>query len=179
ITTDTLGSLFSVLLLRLWLGIRSLQAGIEKFSGINVASNPVIIDGKPNTDDLMTHTSEKVYALTNYQGVPAGLYKSLASEPLITGSMLKAYNYILGPILLLLGLSILLGLASRISLLTMGIVYTSLTFGLILLNQSAGIAWLATHVLLVSLMLIFAHHNRYELGNLIAVHTPLKFLKNK
>ncbi|MEM1158547.1 MAG: hypothetical protein AAF649_11090 [Verrucomicrobiota bacterium] len=175
---DPLGSIFSIVLIRIWLGIRSLQAGIEKFSGTQIIAEPTSIDGKANTDDMITETVEKFYAFSNYQGVPLTLYDSLSEEPLIHSALLEVFNNILGPVLLLLGITLLLGIATRTSLLAMGLLYTSLTFGLILLNQSSGIAWLAAHILLIGMMLMFAHRNRLELGNLLAHHTRLKFIRN-
>ena len=45
----------------------------------------------------------------------------------------------------------------------MGLLYTSLTVGLILLKQGAGIAWLAVHMLMVAVALLNAQHNRLAL----------------
>lgn len=67
----------------------------------------------------------------------------------------------LGPALLILGLTVLLGVATRFSLFAMGLLYTSLTFGLILLKQDAGIAWLATHIVLIAMALALSQYNRW------------------
>ena len=70
---------------------------------------------------------------------------------------------ILGPALILLGLTLLLGIATRFSLFAMGLLYTSLTFGLILLKQDAGVAWLAAHVILIVMALALAQYNRFTI----------------
>ncbi|MEO0454589.1 MAG: hypothetical protein AAFY98_10695 [Verrucomicrobiota bacterium] len=171
---DPLGATFAALILRLWLGMRSLLTGIEKFSGKEIESIPTLINGEPDPNGLETTVVKKFYSLGNYQGVPDPLYQSFKQEPLIMEWMLDSYNCILGPALILLGLGLLLGLATRISLLGMGLLYTSLTLGLILLNQSSGIAWLATHIILVVLMLLVAQHNRLELGSLIRRQIQLR-----
>ena len=137
---STLERTLAALLLRLWLGLRSFQAGIEKFAGTQTTSSATLIDGQPNAYGLETAGSEKTYSLDNYSGVPSALMEKFENEPLIPESMLGLYDTILGPTLIILGILLLLGIASRLSLFAMGLIYTSLTFGLILINQSAGVA---------------------------------------
>ena len=158
---DTLALTLAILLLRIWLGFRAIVAGIEKFAGTAASSQAVKIDGAPNDYGLTEDTSEKVYAFANYQGVPGGLYDQFVDEPLIPNWGLDLYNVILGPALLILGFTVLLGIATRFSLFAMGLLYTSLTFGLILLNQSAGVAWLAAHIILVVMALALTKYNRF------------------
>ncbi len=74
--------------------------------------------------------------------------------------MLKAYNFMLGPLLIVVGVTLLVGLATRISLFLMALLYLSLTIGLVLLKQDGGITWLAIHVLLVAVALFNVRHNR-------------------
>ncbi len=45
----------------------------------------------------------------------------------------------------------------------MGLLYTALTAGLILIKQDAGITWLGVHILLVTYALFHVRHNRLEL----------------
>ncbi|NBB80167.1 MAG: hypothetical protein GVY36_12105 [Verrucomicrobia bacterium] len=161
--TDTLALTLAMLLLRIWLAFRAIVAGIEKFAGTAASSQAVKIDGASNDYGLTEDTSEKVYAFANYQGVPGGLYDQFTSEPLIPNWALDLYNVILGPALLILGFTVLLGIATRFSLFAMGLLYTSLTFGLILLNQSAGVAWLAAHIILIIMALALAKYNRFAI----------------
>ena len=44
-TKSTLSQIFASLLLRLWLGVRALQTGIEKYAGKNMSEQPIEIDG--------------------------------------------------------------------------------------------------------------------------------------
>lgn len=155
-----LGCTLSVLLLRIWLSVRALQTGIEKFAGSRAASSVVNIDGQPNDYGLTESSSEKVYALSNYSGVPDALYDKFKAEPLIPEFALKIYDAALGPALLILGITLLIGLGTRISLFAMGLMYTSLTLGLILIKQDAGVAWLGIHIIMVAMALVLAKHNR-------------------
>jgi thiosulfate dehydrogenase [quinone] large subunit len=122
-----------------------------------------VIDGAPNAYGLSEATTTKAYALSNYQGVPAPLYDKFAGEPLIPAWGLDLYNLILGPALLILGLTLLLGIATRFTLFAMGLLYTSLTFGLILIKQDAGVAWLGIHILMIVAALALANYNRFAL----------------
>ncbi|MEM9283855.1 MAG: hypothetical protein AAGA96_18695 [Verrucomicrobiota bacterium] len=149
--------------LRLWLAVRAIVTGIEKFAGSKSSDVAVVVDGQPNAYGLTSSDSDKIYGFAYYNGVPSALYDQLKSEPLIPGFALNIYNYALGPLLLITGLTLLLGIATRISLLTMGLLYTSLTVGLILLKQDGGIAWLAIHVLLVAVALFTVQHNRFQI----------------
>ena len=53
------------------------------------------------------------------------------------------------------------GIATRISLFVMGLVYVSLTFGLILIGQDGGIAWLAAHTIMIAYALTLVRYNRF------------------
>ncbi|TVP82685.1 MAG: hypothetical protein EA353_00185 [Puniceicoccaceae bacterium] len=151
-----------MLTLRLWLGLRALQSGIEKFAGSSDSAQPVPIDGSVNDYGLTETVSAKVYGLSNYSGVPSSLYDKFKSEPLIPAWGLSLYDIILGPAFLILGLFLLVGFATRYTLFAMGLLYTSLTFGLILISQDAGVAWLGTHILLIVAALTLVKFNRFQ-----------------
>jgi thiosulfate dehydrogenase [quinone] large subunit len=159
--TEDLGASLSLLLVRLWLGVRSLVTGIEKFAGSKSSEALVEIDGQENAYGLTDMATQKFYALSNYHGIPPSMESQFAAEPLIPGFALTAYGYFLGPALLILGVTVLLGILPRISLFLMGLVYLSLTVGLILIKQDAGIAWLAAHIILIAFALIYADRDRF------------------
>ena len=154
------GAFLGFLTLRLWLAGRAIITGLEKFAGSKANDVAVNIDGAPNTFGLTTSESDKIYSAGNYHGVPEALYGQFEKEPLIPGFALKLYDVALGPLLILVGLTVLLGIATRLSLFVMGLIYTSLTVGLILLKQDAGVAWLAVHVLMVAVALFNANSNK-------------------
>jgi len=193
-----LGFFYGAILLRIWLAVRAIQTGLEKYVGTVGSDQPIAIDGKPNTYGLTAATNIKEYALNHYHGVPEGLFKKFATEPLMrlpgpieTGIkecykslggkfggekladapaawakfleepvMLNIYNLVLGPALLVLGFTILFGIASRTSLFLLGLLYISLTWGLILIKEDSGIAWLGIHMIMIVMALMLAKHNR-------------------
>jgi len=161
---EKLALVFGALLLRAWLGVRALQSGIEKFAGTKASDEAV--QGPGGDYGLTAAESVKEYSLSHYHGVPESLYKVFEKEPLMLGFGLKIYDWVLGPLLLVLGLTILLGIASRVSLFALGLLYVSLTWGLILLGGTSGdsgVAWLGIHLILIVMALMLAGHNRFTL----------------
>jgi thiosulfate dehydrogenase [quinone] large subunit len=77
--------------------------------------------------------------------------------------LLPIFDAALGPVLILSGITLLLGIATRYSLFVMGLIYTSLTLGLILIGQNSGVAWLGIHLMLVVMMLDRADNNKFEI----------------
>jgi thiosulfate dehydrogenase (quinone) large subunit len=159
---ETLGPALAILSLRLWLGSRALVSGIEKFAGTRTVEKPLLDEfGEPDINGTMVEVKEKVYGLSHYHGVPESLMTRFKGEPLLPDFALPLYDWLLGPLLLILGITTLIGFCTRFSLFAMGLLYTSLTFGLILLGQDGGVAWLAIHLALIALALFHIRHNRF------------------
>jgi thiosulfate dehydrogenase [quinone] large subunit len=57
--------------------------------------------------------------------------------------------------------ALLVGVRTREALLGMGVLYSVLTVGLILIGQDQGVAWLGVHLLLVVAALALAQYNRF------------------
>jgi len=76
---------------------------------------------------------------------------------------LTTFDHLLGPVLILTGVLLLLGLGTRLSLFAQGLIYIALTAGLILLKQDDGVAWLGIHIALVAFALMLARYNRFAL----------------
>ena len=159
-STNKLALVYGSLLLRLWLAVRALQTGLEKYAGTRSGDQVVAVDGVPNEEGLTAAGSLKYYALENYHGVPAALMKKFEGEPLMMKFALPIYDKLLGPALLLLGITILLGIGYRTSLFLLGLLYISLTWGLILIKQDDGVSWLGIHMLMIGGALALAEHNR-------------------
>jgi len=160
----SLANTFAYWTLRLWLGIRALLTGLEKYAGKVREQVPLLDEfGEPDINGTMVDVERTVYGLSHYHGLPKPLADRLAAEPLMPGWALSAYGAILGPLLILLGLTLLLGVLPRITLFAMGIVYATLTVGLILLNEDGGVAWLGIHVILVVAALRLVGHDRGSL----------------
>jgi thiosulfate dehydrogenase (quinone) large subunit len=123
---------YAFLVLRLWLGLRALLTGLDKFAGKVTEQKPLLDEfGQPDINGAMVAVEHKVYALKYYQGLPAALGSKFAAEPLLPAFLMKPY--------------------------------VSLSFGLILINESAGVAWLGIHILLVVAALMLAQYNRFGL----------------
>ena len=161
---NTLALVYGSLLARVWLGVRAIQTGVEKFAKtVQVDGQAVKVDGAANAEGLTTVTSSKVYALDHYHGVPEALMKKFAEEPLMLKFALPLYDKVLGPALLILGATILLGIAYRSSLFLLGLLYISLTWGLILIKQDDGVSWLGVHMILIVAALALAQYNRLSI----------------
>jgi thiosulfate dehydrogenase (quinone) large subunit len=161
--SNTLALIYGALLLRIWLGVRAVQTGIEKFAGTKASDQPITVDGAVNDYGLTSSASSKEYALSNYNGVPEALMTKFQAEPLMPGFGLPLYDKLLGPALLILGVTILLGIAYRSSLFVLGLLYISLTWGLILIKQDEGVSWLGVHMILIAMALMLAPHNRFAI----------------
>ena len=152
------------LLLRVWLAGRALFAGLEKYAGTSVTQQPLLdTDGQPDISGAMIEVKQKVYSADYYQALPETLKTQFSGEPLLPAFLTTPFYAALGPALLVLGLLLLLGVCTRWTLLAMGLLYTSLTMGLILIKQDSGVAWLAIHVGLCALALVLRPHNRFTL----------------
>lgn len=153
------------LLLRLWLAVRAILAGLEKYGAYKTVQQPLIdpTTGQPDPSGAVVEFKVKFYALANYSGIPASLKSKFDHEALLPHFATAAFNALLGPALILTGFLLLVGLGTRFSLFVQGLIYIALTVGLILINQPDGIAFLGIHVALVALALMLAKYNQLAL----------------
>jgi len=149
------------LLLRLWLAMRAIVTGLQKFAGIET-EEVIRINEFTELEETVT-VSYRTYGLEHYHAIPDSLREQFADQPLLPAFMTGPYYAILGYALVVLGITLLLGICTRASLFLMGLLFTSLTFGLILINQDGGIAWLGIHILLVVAALLLEKHKRLVL----------------
>jgi thiosulfate dehydrogenase [quinone] large subunit len=127
---------YAFLIIRLFLGLRALLAGLEKYE------------------------SKGTYSFENY-GVNMGrLASGITGASFIPLWASKLFAMSIGYILIVLGVTILLGIKTRLSLFAMGLVYVALAFGLMAVQESDGVAWLGMHVALVAGALVLVQHNR-------------------
>ena len=161
---DALGLTYAFWTLRLWLGLRALLAGIEKFSGtINVQQPLLDQNGTPDSSGAMVEVEKKVYGFAHYQAIPDSLQDKFAGEPLLPGLLTTPFYAILGYLLIVLGLALLLGIRTRETLFGMGLLYCVLTIGLILIGEQQGVAWMGIHVMIVAAALALSPYNRWTL----------------
>jgi len=154
---------FAFLVLRLWLGVRALFVGIEKFGAYRSQAMPLIdpSTGQPDASGVMINVNIKSYAWANYAGIPAALKDRFAHQPLLPKFAIIAFDHMLGPAFILTGIMLIIGLGTRISLLAQGLLFIALTVGLVLIDQNDGVAWLGIHVGLVAGAFLLAEYNRF------------------
>jgi thiosulfate dehydrogenase (quinone) large subunit len=154
---------FAFWALRLWLGVRALFVGIQKFAAYKSVAMPLIdpSTGQPDASGVMVNVSVKSYALANYAGIPVGLRDKFAHEPLFPKFALVLFDRMLGPAFILTGIMLIIGLGTRLSLIAQALLFIALTVGLVLIDQNDGVAWLGIHIALVAVAFVLARHNRF------------------
>ncbi|HLP77730.1 MAG TPA: hypothetical protein VK327_12530, partial [Candidatus Paceibacterota bacterium] len=150
------------LILRGWLAIRAITTGIEKFAGFKTEQKPFVdpVTGMEDPSGAMVEIKQKFYSITNYSAIPQSLKDKFANEPMLPHAATTPFYAVLGWALIVLGVMLLVGLGTRVSLFLQGLLYIGLTAGLILIKQDDGVAWLGIHVGLIALALVLAKHNR-------------------
>src|ERR1700744_2245840 len=113
------------LVLRLWLGFRALLAGIEKYGAYRSVQKPLIdpTTGQPDASGVLVNVDIKYYSLTNYSGIPSSLKERFNNEPLLPHFALSTFDHLLGPLFILTGIMLLIGLGTRLSLFVQGLIY--------------------------------------------------------
>jgi thiosulfate dehydrogenase [quinone] large subunit len=154
---------FAFLALRLWLGVRALFVGIQKYAVYKSVATPLIdpSTGQPDASGVMVNVSVKSYALANYAGMPASLGDKFAHDPLFPKFALTLFDKMLGPAFILTGIMLIIGLGTRLSLLIQGLLFIALTIGLVLIDANDGVAYLGIHIGLVAAAFMLVQHNRF------------------
>lgn len=125
------------LLLRLFLGLRTLLAGIEKFE------------------------SKGTYSFANYYLNMDRMASGITGASFLPLWMTKNFAHSIGYVLVLLGAFLLLGVKTRATLIVTGLTYVGLSFGLMAVQESEGVAWLAIHVMMIAGALVLVQHDRF------------------
>ena len=154
---------FAFLVLRLWLGVRALFVGIQKFAAYKSVAMPLIdpSTGQPDASGVMVNVSVKSYALGNYAGIPVALRDKFAHDPMFPKFALTLFDRMLGPAFILTGIMLIIGLGTRLSLLIQGVLFIALTVGLVLIDANDGVAYLGIHIGLVAAAFLLVQHNRF------------------
>ena len=126
-------------LLRLFLGLRTLFAGIEKFE------------------------SKGTYSVQNYRENMTHMAQGITGASFLPLWATRGFALSLGYLLIVLGAALLLGLKTRTTLFLTGLVYVGLSFGLMAVQESEGVAWLGIHIALFAGALMLVRHNRLAL----------------
>ena len=154
---------FAFLALRLWLGVRALFVGIQKFAAYKSVAMPLIdpSTGQPDASGVMVNVSVKSYAWANYAGIPVSLRDKFAHDPMFPKFALTLFDRMLGPAFILTGIMLIIGLGTRVSLVVQGLLFVALTVGLVLIDANDGVAYLGIHIGLVAAAFVLVQHNRF------------------
>ena len=162
-------------LLRFWLAARAIGTGLVKFQGEGQKVKAEYADMDAETLQAVgAEAFDKVQTLgfQFYHGLPAKgpmSVEGFTASPLMPSFMVQPYAYVLGYALIALGLALLLGICTRVTLFVMGLLYISLTYGFIILEpqlrdaSAAGIAYLGVHMIMIVAALLLAKYNKFEL----------------
>lgn len=127
------------LILRLFLGLRTLIAGVEKFE------------------------ANKSFSFSNYTENMTRMATGISNYSLIPLWAAKSFAMSLGFLLVFIGAAILLGIKTRAALFLGGLVYVGLGFGLMAVQEGEGVAWIGMQVLMFAFALTLVRHNRCAL----------------
>ena len=127
------------LLLRLFLGLRTLLAGLEKFE------------------------ANKSFSFANYTENMNRIATGISNYSLIPLWAAQGFALSLGFLLVGFGAAILLGIKTRAALFLGGLVYVGLAFGLMAVQEGDGVAWIGMQVLMFAVALTLVRHNRLAL----------------
>jgi len=127
------------LLLRLFLGLRALLSGLEKFE------------------------SGGSYSFENYGRNMGRIASGITGASFLPVWATNAFALPLGYILLLLGVGILLGIKTRLALILLGLTWVGLSFGLMAVQENEGVVWMGTYVGLTAGALLLVRYNRFAL----------------
>lgn len=126
-------------LLRLFLGLRTLFSGIEKFE------------------------AKGAYSMQNYSDNMNRMAQGITGASFLPLWATRSFALTLGYVLIILGAALLLGIKTRTTLILTGLVYVGLSFGLIAVQEGEGVAWLGMHVVMIVGALVLVRHNRFSL----------------
>ncbi len=127
------------LILRLFLGLRTLIAGLEKFE------------------------ANKSFSFSNYTENMTRMATGISNYSLIPLWAAKGFALSLGFLLVGIGAAILLGIKSRTSLFFGGLLYVGLGFGLMAVQEGEGVAWIGMQVLMFAFALYLVRADRFAL----------------
>lgn len=143
------------LVLRLWIGAVAVASGLAKF-----AQSQKVFEENPETGEMSASTLRS-YSTEYYVGAPAREFDQLLGDPLLPDWVLNTFYYALGPSLIFFGITLLLGLGTRISLFALGLIFIVLTFGLALIDTSGSAGILGIYILAIAAALALADDNRF------------------
>jgi thiosulfate dehydrogenase [quinone] large subunit len=134
------GETWAFLFLRAFLGLRFLLAGLGKFQ-----------DG--------TGYSFSSY----YDGFVSTVLNLFLEKTWLPKFLVSPYLHSIGYVEIVLGLALLAGIRTRVTLVLTAATYVSLAFGQMLMKENVTVGWIGIHLALTVGALVLVRHNRWEL----------------
>jgi thiosulfate dehydrogenase (quinone) large subunit len=145
ISSSTLGTAFAHLILRLWVGLRLLWAGLDKLREKGGTGFGVEWIGKsmqPIVDNMEQYAFLPKFSIS-------------------------LYAMVLPWALLITGVWAILGFANRLGLFAAGMVFVSLSVGLMALPDDNQVVFRGIEVAITALALMTAHANQFSIDGLL------------
>ena len=139
--------IFANLLLRLWIALRLIAAGLDKFRAGS---------GKDAT-----------FTLENYKTKMGNIAKLTYEKGFLPEKLCNLYAQPLGYILLGVGVWVLFGLFTELGLLAAGFTFLSLAIGLATLPDDTEVLYIGVHILIVAAALATSRANKISLDGLL------------
>lgn len=139
---------YAHIILRLWVGLRLLMAGLDKFRA------------KGSTEFSFDNLEKNLAPINKLmmENTPGFLLPKFAIAP---------YFYVLTIGLLLTGIASLLGVCTRLSLFLGGLIFVSLSFGIMALPDDKDAVWLGIQVAIAAFALVTYTPNKLSVDGLL------------
>lgn len=137
---------FANLLLRLWIGLRLVFAGLDKFRAGS--------------------GEDATFSLENYEKKMQAIANLTHDNGFLPQNLCDLYAKPLGYLLLLGGVWAVIGLASRLGVFFCGLLFLSLGLGLATLPDDTEVVYIGVHILVAAGALATNQHNKLSLDGL-------------
>jgi len=156
------GLAFAALFLRVYVGMRLLTAGLDKWK----TQITVDADGNP-LDAADWYWTYDLFNKEVYNENMGRVTSSMNQYSALPENMIEMYSSTLGWMLLIVGAWVLIGLASRASLVAAGGVFLSLMFGLATIGNEQALAFRGIEIGLIAGALCLARYQIIGVDGLI------------
>lgn len=144
---STFALIFANLLLRLWIALRMIAAGVDKF--------------RAGAGDTAT------FNMDNYKTKMGNIAKLTYEKGFLPKNLCDLYAQPIGFILIGVGVWVLLGLFTELGLLAAGLTFLSLAIGLATLPDDTEVVLIGVHILIVAAALATNKANKISLDGLL------------
>ncbi|MCB1096582.1 MAG: hypothetical protein R3F19_20415 [Verrucomicrobiales bacterium] len=146
------GDSMAYLMLRTFIGLRLVMSGLDKFK----LSNNVI-------DERGGVSRVRWSELYRFEHLNAKADKIIGAVPKFGGinaDLAELYLKVLAPLMICVGVSLLIGFFNRLSLFAAGMIFISLSFGLMSIGEEETVYRLGVYVALVALAFHYVKANK-------------------